>query len=63
MNYFTPVKVNADGLWPIEYAPVSNMAREEAIDYAIAAYGDDAGVFNERTRECEWVDQNKLIRG
>lgn len=59
---YTPVKVNENGLWPIEYAPVSNMERFAAIDYAIAAYGDNAGIFNERTSECEWIDQSKLIR-
>lgn len=38
-----------------ERAPVCGMKRENAIAYAREAYGDDAGIENDDTRELEAV--------
>jgi hypothetical protein len=64
--YYTPVKVaqifvTAHGVTDLfqadveERAPVCGMTREKAIAYAKAAYGEDAGIENDETREVEDV--------
>lgn len=63
-NWYTPVKmaaiyVTACGVSDLnqadieERAPVCGMTREQAIAYARAAYGEDAGIENDETREVE----------
>jgi hypothetical protein len=64
--YYTPVKmaeifVTARGVADLhqadveERAPVCGMVREKAIAYAKAAYGEEAGIENDETREVEEV--------
>ena len=55
MTTFTPCRVNLDGTESDELAPVCNMTREDAIQWARAAYGDDAGIQDDTTRDVEWV--------
>lgn len=66
MSFYTPVKlatiyvtVNAAGTLNAlpnqaeieEAAPVCGMTRDEAIAFARAAYGEDAGIMDDDTRE------------
>jgi hypothetical protein len=64
--HYTPVKladifVYADGIRDLHQADVSErasvcgMTREKAIAYARAAYGEDAAIENDETREVEEV--------
>lgn len=66
MQTYTPVKmaqifVTARGIADFhqadieERAPVCGLSREKAIAYALAAYGEDAGIENDDTREVEDV--------
>ena len=51
---YTPCKVTGDGTEVAELAPVRDLTRDDATNYALQAYGEDAGIVD-GTGHVVWV--------